>query len=391
MNFVIEAAGLSEGGGRELAYNLFSRLSRFREHRFVMFVSRRPEYRALRAPNVEWSFYEGGSGLVSRLIALERTLPGICAARRADALLCLGNFAPRTAPCATAVLIQNANLLWREAGAQRRRTWREKLILAYGRRAMRRLPRYAHVIVQSPRVRQRLPSMCGLAPRRISVIPCPSSLGAEAAPYVQPKPAGNPFTFLCLARYYAHKNLEILPKAVQLLAARTSLPFRCLLTISRDQHPGARKLLDRIEAGALSNVVRNIGPVDREKRAEVYRIADAVILPSLLESYSASYSEAMRFGLPILTSRRDFGQELCGTAAEYFDPLDPEDVARGMFKVLTDASLRRELSLRGRRIVAQLPDWEDIAAQFVDVLEQAASGASRKSGRIANRESVIPA
>ena len=38
----------------------------------------------------------------------------------------------------------------------------------------------------------------------------------------------------------------------------------------------------------------------------------------------------MQFGLPILTSDRDFARHICQDAALYFDPLDADSVARSM-------------------------------------------------------------
>ena len=43
----------------------------------------------------------------------------------------------------------------------------------------------------------------------------------------------------------------------------------------------------------------------------VARVTITVSLPSLLESYSGAYVEAMSFGVPIVTSDRDFAREVC--------------------------------------------------------------------------------
>ncbi|MGH9469981.1 MAG: heparinase II/III domain-containing protein [Terriglobia bacterium] len=386
MTFVIEAVGLASGGGKELALNLFSRLPHFREHRFVLFLPMRPEYPGLSASNIHCCFYEGGSNLAARYVALQRTLPRICVEYHADSLLCLGNFAPRKSQCPTLVLIQNAHLVCREKIAEQRRTSREKLILAYGRRASRRLPHDVCVVVQTPVMRERLLSGSGLPPERVAVIPCPSGILANSRPELCRESArrDRPFTFLCLARYYAHKNLEILPEALKCLAALTRAPVRCLISISPGQHPGARRLLARIEREALSTPLRNIGSVPSSSLAEVYGAADAVILPTLLESYSATYSEAMHFGLPVLTSDRDFARYLCGDAAAYFDPLDAGSIASTMLAVMENPGLRQTLVARGRRIVAELPSWDDIAACFVESLERTAK-AVHCSGALSER------
>ena len=54
-----------------------------------------------------------------------------------------------------------------------------------------------------------------------------------------------------------------------------------------------------------------------------------MILPTLLESFSATYIEAMFHGKTILTSDLDFARDVCGEAAFYFDPLNPQSIGGG--------------------------------------------------------------
>jgi glycosyltransferase involved in cell wall biosynthesis len=127
----------------------------------------------------------------------------------------------------------------------------------------------------------------------------------------------------------------------------------------------------------LAGKIENIGPVASEMLPQVYQSADALIFPTLLESFSRTYLEALHFGLPILTSDRDFAHHLCGNTAIYFDPLDADDVARAMARVMEDLTLCQTLVENGRRILAQAPTWDEIAARFVDVLERTARGELR--------------
>ncbi len=375
MRFVIEALGLKTAGGQGLGLNFLSRLRQFDQHQFVLFLPLQPQYAHLSAPNVRCIYYAGPWNLFSRYRALHRILPRICAQHRSDALLCLGNFAPHRAPCPTAVLIQNAYLVYEEPIARQRMTVREKLICAYGRINLQRLPNQVQIVVQTPVMRERLLSRRPLNPERITIIPAPSALSESSADSVAIPPpqlpeGTRPFKFLCQARNNAHKNLEILPEALKKLSALTSRPFRCLITISASQHPGARKMLGLIGKQSVRHVLVNLGQVSRHAIAAVFQSADALILPTLLESYGCVYSEAMRFGIPILTSDRDFGRYLCRDAALYFDPLDAESVASKMAAVMSSSDLRLRLVREGCRILSELPNWDEIAAQFVAVLER---------------------
>ena len=400
MKFVIEALGLTAGGGKQLALNLLAGLIKHEEHEFVLLLPNIPEYAVLSGPNLKRILYEQPPSLGGRYLHLHWTVPRICKEERADALLCLGNFTPRNPPCPTVVLIHNPHLVYREPVAETHKTFREKLIIAYGRYALRRLSPRVRVIIQTEVMRQRLVSSYKLDPRRVSIIPnsymLPDDVGENAAPWMRGR--SELFSFLCLTRYYTHKNLEILVEAVRSLSGYRQRAFRCLITISADQHPGARKLINRIAREKLEHVLVNIGPVPSAKLAEAYRSADALILPTLLESFSRTYLEAMHFGLPILTSDRDFARGLCQDAALYFDPLDAESVARGMRQIMENRELRFHLASNGKRILEQSPTWDGIAAEFVGALERAVGERAAREGSFGqaagqrNRSSgVLPA
>jgi glycosyltransferase involved in cell wall biosynthesis len=381
MKFVIEALGLTAGGGKELALNFLSRLPRHNEHEFVLLLPGLPEYAALSGPNLKCRLYAKPQSLVARHWFLNRRVPEVCVQTRADALLCLGNFTPRDPPCPTAVLLHSPNLVYREPVVRKRLAIREKLVLAYGAYLLRRFSPRVHVIFQTEAMKLRTLSLYSLNRERVHVIPNSFFLPVDTGDFFAPQAheSMRPFTFLCLTCYYPHKNLEILPEAMARLGRLISTPAECLVTICPQQHPGAKRFLGRVGSQSVGTIgVRNVGPIPRERLNATYRGADALILPTLLESYSRTYLEAMYFGLPILTSDRDFAHDRCQDAALYFDPLDADSVARTMARIMEDEALRSRLVERGRQILQQMPTWDQIAARFVQVLE-AVSGRSTPS------------
>jgi len=58
----------------------------------------------------------------------------------------------------------------------------------------------------------------------------------------------------------------------------------------------------------------------------LYAQSDALLMPTLLESFSGTYVEAMFHKIVILTSKLDFAEDVCGESAFYFDPTSPEDI-----------------------------------------------------------------
>lgn len=272
------------------------------------------------------------------------------------------------------VVVQNSYYLCHEPVAQARATVREKVIIRYGRYHLRHLPADVKVIVQTDVMKDR---MLRLNPRQrgqVTVIADRDPLPHERVART-PHRSGDarPFTFLYVAHYSPHKNAEILVDAFKKLPSHSGRAARCLITVNPKRHPGAQRLIRRIEHEEVQHVLVNLGTLSGLQLEQAYRSADAFLMPTLLESFGRPYHEAMQFGLPILTSDRDFARHICQDAAVYFDPLDADSVARSMARMMEDGELRARLAQKGKRLISQSPTWDEIAAQFVSVLEQAAT------------------
>jgi glycosyltransferase involved in cell wall biosynthesis len=100
----------------------------------------------------------------------------------------------------------------------------------------------------------------------------------------------------------------------------------------------------------------------------LYASVDALLLPTLLESFSQTYIEAMHFGKPIFTSDRDFAHDVCGDVAFFFDPHDPGDIVRTLVRAHRDRDGLLTRVERGRQRVAAMPDWHTVAGMFLDIL-----------------------
>ena len=162
---------------------------------------------------------------------------------------------------------------------------------------------------------------------------------------------------VCPSLYYPHKNLEILIEVAALIKAR-ALPYRIVTTVAPST-PAARRFLATIREQDLQNVLVNIGQVPLANMPALYRQCDALLMPTLLESFGIIYPEAMHYGLPILTSDMWFAHTTCGDAAAYFNPFDAEDVLSVIERTFINESVRTALVDAGARRLASLPSWHD--------------------------------
>jgi glycosyltransferase involved in cell wall biosynthesis len=124
-------------------------------------------------------------------------------------------------------------------------------------------------------------------------------------------------------------------------------------------------------------LVRALGHVDDADLRALLRGAELFAYPSLFEGFGLPVLEAMRSGTAVLTSSISSLPEVAGEHAIYVDPLDIEDIRRGLTQGLTDEALRLRLA-EGARARAETFSWERTARETLAVLESLATRASSR-------------
>jgi alpha-1,3-rhamnosyl/mannosyltransferase len=108
---------------------------------------------------------------------------------------------------------------------------------------------------------------------------------------------------------------------------------------------------------------------DADLRA-LYSAARVCVCPSLYEGFGFTVLEAMACGAPVVCSRATSLPEVAGKAALYFDPHDPEEIARRLVRVFSDDALRASLIEQGRHNLQRF-NWADTARRTLAVYHQA--------------------
>jgi glycosyltransferase involved in cell wall biosynthesis len=164
-----------------------------------------------------------------------------------------------------------------------------------------------------------------------------------------------------------HKNLERLIEAFHRVRVR-GLDHLKLLIIG-DEIFKLQTLRRAVHRHKLHTHVRFLGFVPQETLAVLYRLASVFVFPSLYEGFGLPPLEAMASGTPVVTSNVSSLPEVVGDAALLVDPYDPEAIADGMMRALTDDELRADLRRRGFAR-AQAYSWDRSVRQIHDIYRE---------------------
>jgi len=109
------------------------------------------------------------------------------------------------------------------------------------------------------------------------------------------------------------------------------------------------------------------GYVDPQDLACIMNAADAFVFPSLYEGFGLPVLEALACGTPVVAGKGSSLEEVGGEACVYVDPLDVDDIARGIIVVMQNLELRMQNVERGLERVKNF-SWEKCAKETMDVL-----------------------
>lgn len=249
-----------------------------------------------------------------------------------DLLLCFGNLPPLFRNRGqVAVFVQNRYLIDPVSLAALPR--RTRLRLAVERLWLTHRASHAQTfIVQTPTMRRLCEAALPASRQRTQVWPyaeCPATL-ARAAALAKRLDT----TFLYPASGDAHKNHRRLVQAWSLLA-RDGLRPPLRLTYDARGHPDLDAFV-QAECRAHGLAITNLGVMPHAQMMAAYREADALVYPSLMESFGLPLIEAASYGLPVVAAELDYVRDILDPV-QSFDPLSPTSIARAVKRFLGHA------------------------------------------------------
>ena len=167
-------------------------------------------------------------------------------------------------------------------------------------------------------------------------------------------------TLLTITAAYPHKNLRISIEIAKILQQK-HINFRFVFTITSQE-------FGYIPTNLASHFLF-IGKVEISECPSLYSQSDIMFQPSLMECFSATYVEAMKMEVPILTTDLDFAHGLCGNAALYYSPLSAEDAAEKIINIIDNEDLKQSLVENGKQQLLHFDNYSQRADKLIKILE----------------------
>ena len=233
------------------------------------------------------------------------------------------------------------------------RTWRHQIHHAL-------LGRAGRVVCESHYVQADIVRFFGVAQDKVTVIAAPpqqqflaeQDAAALASAHRRLK---LPERFLFYpAQFWGHKNHLRLIEAFRGVVDAFPDVVLVLTGKQRDEYAAVMRA---IETAGLSRNVLHLGFIETEDLHSVYRLATALVMPSLFESVSIPIYEAFQVGTPVAASNVLAIPEQVGDAALLFDPTSPASIRDVLLTLLRDPDATRALGAKGKaRMAAMTPE-----------------------------------
>jgi glycosyltransferase involved in cell wall biosynthesis len=168
------------------------------------------------------------------------------------------------------------------------------------------------------------------------------------------------------ARFWAHKNHLRLIEAFREVV--TEVPdLKLVLTGKKsDKYEDVMSAVNRF---GLGEQVYHLGYVAQSDLQAIYKLATALIMPSLFESVSIPIYEAFQVGTPVAASDILAIPEQVGDAGLLFDPRSVASIKKAILRITGDPEAARLFRKRGQdRMSAMTP--ERYGAQLQDLLRE---------------------
>ena len=369
MNFIINCSNLKQGGGLQVGDSVCRELVNYSHHHFIVVLSTAFNETASAVrdyPNVEVVIHDIKNDLRTILLGRDALLDSIVKEKKIDAVLTIfgpSRWRPR---CKHLCGFARAQLLiGSEFISSSSFISGLKQLFKYNiwKWAFKRSSNT--FFTENQYISDMLPGLLGDV-KVYTVTNYYNQVFDECEKWKEKRlPAFEGTTLLTISNAYPHKNMEIAAAVSHILVNKyPDFNFRFVFSIEREQY--------HADINGIEDHFVFLGKVNIKECPSLYKQCDIAFQPTLMECFTATYPEAMRMGVPIVTTDLEFARGLCGDAACYYRAIDAEAAAKAIYKVATEKEYSSRLVENGRRQLLTYDNYEQRAEKLLSILEEIA-------------------
>ena len=352
---------MKAGGGLQVAHSICSQLGRFQQHHFVVVLSSYIyNFDIPRGTNCKIIKYDIKNNVATLLLGKDRFLDRLVVSQHIDAVLTVfgpSRWRPRVPHLCGFARAQ----LIKEVNPNVTPSVKERLTYAVWRWGFRRSSDTFYT--ENAYISEMLPKMIrGAKVYTVTnyynqVFDQPDGWKREVI-----LPPFDGITLLTVSSPTVHKNLKIMiPVSEYLELHHPDFQFRFVLTCTAEALKVPKHLMHHFVF---------VDKVDVAECPNLYEQADIMFMPTLMECFTATYPEAMRMEVPIVTTDLVFARGLCGGAACYYSAVDATAAAEAIYRVAMDEAFRSHLTACGKEQLKSFDNYEQRAEKLVGILEE---------------------
>lgn len=366
--FLINCSNLKKGGGLQVADSVCGQLYRFPQHRFVVVLSsalQATRERIAGMANVVVVTYDIKNNPSTLFRGRDRFFDNLVKEENVVAVLTI--FGPsRWRPQVPHLCgFARPHLVIKDSPYQQHLPLKEKIYYRIWKWLFQRSSDTFYT--ENSYISERLPEALGRSVRVFTVTNNYNQVYDAPEKWCRKLnlPSFEGTTLLSVTAAYAHKNLGIMIPIARLLEEQhPEFRFRFVLTVLECEMP--------IIPDNLKEHFLFLGKVDIAECPHLYKQADIMFMPTLLECFTATYPEAMRMEVPIVTTDLEFARGLCGDAACYYSAIDVKAAAEAIYRVATDKEYVQRLVENGKSQLQTYDTYEQRAEKLVKIMEEMA-------------------
>ena len=128
----------------------------------------------------------------------------------------------------------------------------------------------------------------------------------------------------------------------------------------------SEKIFQEVSSATFRKHIQVAKFVQEKDKAYFLNLASLFVYPSFFEGFGFPPLEAMKCGVPVITSNNSSLPEIVGRGGMLIDPDKPDEIYRAMKEILKNRELKEELIQKGLEKSKEF-DWKKTAGEMFDI------------------------